>query len=206
MSILDQRTSEDVVAYLNLVELDREQAEESKRKEEEARRAEAEKQAAELLAMEEQAAFMDPFQLQQGMGFDTGGFYDEFTGEFMQAPQSAPLLGGLRLSLGGSGSKGKKQQQQMMQQVYMPVHEKAEWEQAATVVLNKICRHVYVDGSRGGKNFIADFFNPVSRSFPHLAEEYLENVKQPYDLSILTDELNNGLLLDPEDFLEKLCR
>jgi len=84
----------------------------------------------------------------------------------------------------------------------------ADWEVAATQVMEKLCKHPYIDQSKmvlgSVGSVIADFFHPVLEIFPQLAEEYLSKVSSPMDLGTLRDDLKNGVLLDADDFYEKV--
>ncbi len=83
------------------------------------------------------------------------------------------------------------------------LHEKKGWELTAVKVMEKITKHPLVDMSKPDR-VLTDFFHPVVDMFPQLAEQYLSIVSAPMDLTMLTNQLNMGTILDAEEFYEKL--
>ena len=68
-------------------------------------------------------------------------------------------------------------------------------------ILQKITKHPLVDMSKPDR-VLTDFFHPVIDMYPQLAEQYLSIVTSPMDLTMLTNQLNMGTILDSEEFLK----
>ena len=83
------------------------------------------------------------------------------------------------------------------------IHTKTGWELDAAKVWDRMAKHPYVDYNKDDKK-IADFFHPVVENFPHIADEYLACVERPMDMSILKEQLDNGMLMDAEEFYDDL--
>ena len=195
--LLDVPTAPDVLTFLQLLEEDH-IAEQRKQAQELARRRAS---SAALVLPSDQTL---PSEFDMSMENDAMLFENDINlFDFdMDLSNSVPIAPHYDvLSMGMGKGKGKSSSSAFA----LPQHVKTEWEIAATAVLNKICKHPFVDMSRrssavGKSLLIADFFRPV------VDREYQQVVQQPIDLTILGAELDQGLLLDPEDFYDKLTR
>ena len=203
LSLLDVPTTKDVSTFLQLQQEDRLE-EHRKQQEEQARKRLPPPQAPVFAqALPEGKLFEGDMDLNNV----DGDFFDpsdmsmfDFDLDLSNSMPLTPMYEGHL----GPPQKGKGKGKSGLHAYVAPPHVKTEWENSATYVLNKICRHPFVDNSRtstAAKSLlIADFFRPVASA------EYHEVVTQPIDLSLLGSELNQGLLLDPEDFYDKLTR
>ena len=101
---------------------------------------------------------------------------------------------------GGGGGKGGGKGGKALPQ---SSHQKIGWELQASDILAKVEKHVFVDTSKPDR-IIADFYHPVETMFPQIAEQYRAIIKEPMDLTMVSNALNAGTLLDAEEFYEKL--
>jgi hypothetical protein len=77
------------------------------------------------------------------------------------------------------------------------------WELAADSILKIISKHPFVDPEKT-RTVVSMFFAPIVESYPDLAEEYLEKIKNPMDLMTLRYGLYEGAILTMSDFFTKL--
>lgn len=77
------------------------------------------------------------------------------------------------------------------------------WELAADSILKIISKHPFVDPEKT-RTVVSMFFAPIVESYPALAEEYLEKIKNPMDLMTLRYGLYEGTILTMSDFYTKL--
>lgn len=197
MPVLDEPTTQDVVAYLKVLD------EEHRAEWEVKQVAENKKRDAMRKQMEEQAAAVAEALQREQEAYDelmqaqAGPTYEDQLDWGIDLGFDPPYPGAAAGSKGGSkGGKGGKGVQQF-------IHEKTGWELVATNILNKVQKHIFVDTSKPDK-IIADFFHPVETMFPQIAEQYNSLIKEPIDLTIISTQLNTGTLLDAEEFYEKL--
>ena len=103
----------------------------------------------------------------------------------------------------GSKKKSKGNSNSNSVQMTQLLHKKIGWELTAENILQKLTKHPLVDMSKPDR-VLTDFFHPVVDMYPALAEQYLGIVQSPMDLTMLTNQLNMGIILDAEEFYEKL--
>ena len=109
----------------------------------------------------------------------------------------------LTLNLGSKSKTSKSKSGTNAVNMNSFLHEKKGWELIAVNIMQKITKHPLVDMSKP-ERVLTDFFHPVVDMYPQLAEQYLSIVSSPMDLTMLTNQLNMGTILDSEEFYEKL--
>jgi hypothetical protein len=77
--------------------------------------------------------------------------------------------------------------------------EKSEWEKLAENILKNMCKHPFVDPLK--PSVIADFMTPIDSS---VNKSYCSKIKNPMDLSTLSQRLDNGTIKDADEFYSLL--